>query len=675
MSRFQKLRRLSAAVLSVAVMAGNVGTVGSLPAVSAAAVPSAGPQDAKEVERFADAFFSKPEIKEQLAGASVAVVKGDRVLLNKGYGYADVEKQQPVDPDRTVFRVASVSKVITATAVMQLAEQGKIELNKELSAYLGDVRIPNETDTPLTMRHLLTNSTGFAYGDTSESATQDLTREAPLKQYVLENAPTVVRKPGAFYRYDNLGFTIQGYVVEQVSGQPFGTYIQEHIYKPLGMANSDFRLTPQLMQQLAVPYNQLGEAIPAYATVPTELPGGGMLSTSSDMAKFMMAHLGGGSLHGAEILRAETAAEMQRPQLAIHPSLPNMAYGFEYATQQNYNGRYVIEKAGDLEGYHTGMWLLPEEKVGLFVTVNKDFEIRTPLLEAFMDHYYPEEAAPPAPSASSASSPGALTELEGTYSDLRNRMWTTRIRVEDGKLRVQDPLGDHVLTELEPLLFQDEEGNKAAFKPDGAGSVQAFYYDRKSDSWAEKMAAPLPFPDVAADSPFGAYIDHLRQLKVLDDHDKQGEELFRPEQPITREEFVAWFIRWAGIAPSRQKPVFTDLGDSPYIEEIQAAYEFGLIQGSDEDKFNPQGTLTRQEAAALVWRMAFGYLHAEPKEAELSGVTDSWAEEGVRYVVAKQLYGSDVVQGPGGASDYRSRQPMLRQEAAALLSRFADHLF
>ncbi|MFD3262227.1 serine hydrolase domain-containing protein [Paenibacillus lentus] len=247
----------------------------------------------------------------------------------------------------------------------------------------------------------------------------------------------VIRKPGEFYRYDNLGFTFQGYAIEQVTGKPFGTYVQDHIFKPLGMENSYLRLTPEITKELAVPYNQIGEAIPTYATVPTEYPGGGMLSTGSDMANFMMAHLVDGKLGNATILKKETAAEMHKPQLAIHEKLPNMAYGFEYASQQHYNGQYMIEKSGDMAGYHSNMWLIPNEKVGVFVTTNKDFEFRTPLLEAFMNHYYPSKGGSQAPLERSKHS---LADFEGTYSDLRNRMWTSHIRSEDGKLIVKDRL-------------------------------------------------------------------------------------------------------------------------------------------------------------------------------------------------------------------------------------------
>jgi len=162
-------------------------------------------------------------------------------------------------------------------------------------------------------------------------------------------------------------------------------------------------------------------------------------------------------------------------------------------------------------------------------------------------------------------------------------------------------------------------------------------------------------------------------LKVIDD--RSGDNRFQPAQAITREQFIGWFIRWAGVSPSKSTPAFIDISDSSFAKEIQAAYELGVIQKPENGKFHPQELLTRQEAATIIWRMAFNHVGTSPKEARLSGSTDTWAREGVQFVIAKQLFGSEVVQGKDGTFDYRSKQPMLKQEAAAMLSTFADNLF
>ncbi|MCR8979738.1 serine hydrolase domain-containing protein [Brevibacillus laterosporus] len=186
-----------------------------------AKMESFGPTDSKEVERFADQFFNRPQIQDKLAGAAFVVVKDDQVLFKKGYGYADVEKKRSVDPDSTVFRMASVSKVFTSTAVMQLVEQNKIDPNTDVQAYLRDFNISNKTGKKLTLDHLMTHMTGFDYPDSLFSADRSPEKHYPLDDFVKQTAPNIVHNPGEMYRYDNYAFNLQGYIVQNISGVPF----------------------------------------------------------------------------------------------------------------------------------------------------------------------------------------------------------------------------------------------------------------------------------------------------------------------------------------------------------------------------------------------------------------------------------------------------------------------
>ncbi len=653
-------------MMIVLVLGTGSGAVG--PWSVEASAEGAGKLVKSKVEQFADDFFHDPMIQEMMAGAVFVVVQGEDVVLKKGYGMANMEKGEPFDPDHTVFRVASVSKAITATAVMQLVEQGKLDLHEDMNTYL-DFNIPNKTDTPLTMRNLLTNATGFAFGDTSDLVSFDMKQDIPLGQYMADHIPEVVYTPGEYYRYDNHGFNLQGYVVEHVSGVPFHDYVSSRIFEPLGMMDSDFLLTEQLTERLAAAYDVEGQPIPTYTMIPAVHPAGGMLSTGADMAKFMMAHLSSGKLGDTRILQEETAREMHKPQLYAHPDLPNMAYGFEFSQQQVYNGHTVVEKGGDVNGYHTGMWLLPEEEVGVFVSVNKDIEFRSELFGAFMDRFYPGEASTP---AYEQPQQPALSAFEGIYGDLRNRMWTSRVRAVEDKLQVEDPFGVHILTRIDGNLFEDEHGVRAAFKLDDSMNVTAYYYDLKSDSWARKLPEPERYADVEQGHAYADYIYHLRQLDVIGD--QNGDQRFRPEEQLTRGEFISWFIRWTGIALSTNPFVFTDIADSPYAREIQTAYEFGLIAGQPDGTYQPDRLLTRQEAAAIARRLSVLHLYAEAIEAQPDGETDAWALEGVRFVIEKQLYGPEVMKSEDGTVMYESKRPMLRQEAAALLSLFADNL-
>ncbi|KIV53291.1 pilus assembly protein [Aneurinibacillus migulanus] len=626
-----------------------------------------GPTDAKEVEEFADTFFSQPHIKDQLAGAVFVIVKDGKILLKKGYGYADLEKKILADPDRTVFPVASISKVFTATGIMQLVEQGKINLDEDIQTYLGDVKLKNKTDYPLTMKHLLTHTTGFDFTDTLESA-QHRPEPLPLDKYVKENMSTVIRKPGEAFRYDNFASMLQGYILQNVSGKSFNQYITENIYQPLEMKNSSFLLTPEIKAKLATGYNAANKPFPVYTSNPIEQPEGGMFSTGKDMAAFMMAHLNKGTIEGHKILDKDTAEMMQSIHYAIHPKLPNMAYGFETYYHSSHNNQFVIGKGGDLPGAHSWMWLLPEQRVGGFIVFNKDIDFREELFKAFMDRYYP---MPKKEQKYVASTQEQLKRFEGVYRDLRVNPWVTKITAtQQGQLLAEDPMGKNTLRQVEPLLFKDEEGTLLAFKETDDGRVAYLQYHNPV-SLAERLPASKQFSDVPTVHPYAAYIKDVQQFGVLPG-DTDG--FFYPEAPVTRAEFVGELIRLIGVRASTHPVIFTDTKNNKYAKEIQAAVEANAIKGVTKNTFEPNRPITRQEAAAIIWGVSQALIDAQPADAPLAGEVDPWAIQAVKYAAANKLYGPEVTSSEKGMVDYKAKKPLLRQEAAALFYTYARHM-
>ncbi|MGO4696742.1 serine hydrolase [Paenibacillus sp. 2TAB26] len=662
MLMFQQ-RRKSRKAWAPALLAATIAfSAISFPAKSVEAAGATGPKDAKEVEAFVDEFFKRPEVASSLAGSAVVVVGNDKVLLNKGYGYADVESKKPVDPDKTMFRIASISKVFTATAVMQLVEEGKIDLDQDVSPYLKGVTIPNKTGSKLTMRHLLTHTTGFDKTDvlTAPDATR---KDYPLEQYIKENLPTIVRKPGAAYRYDNLAFNYQGLIVQNVTGKPFEQVIDEQIFHPLQMTNSDFRMTDKVLENLATGYNQLKEPWPQYQLTPTIAPDGGMFATGTDMSKFMLAQLNGGKLGENRILQENTVKEMQRVQVGIHSEIPNMALGFEMFFQEHFNGETVIGKGGDLEGYHSWMWLLPEQKVGGFVVTNSDAsDIREQLFAAFMDHYYPKtEKERPAIALTKAQ----LARFEGSYQYLRAPLVYYKVKAEDGYLSVAGPNSTRKLKPVGELLFQDEDGKLGAFKRDEAGNISYFYY-LLIDAWCERITPSPNYSDVPRNHP---YADDIYTLRDLGGVLNQTSTLFEPEGNTTRAQFAAQIVRLAGITKSHQSSKFTDLKAHPYESEIQTLLEIHVLSGTSAQRFEPDRTITREEAAVIIYRLS-RFLGFPPIPAKLSGKTSAWAEEAVQFIVGARLYGPEIKTTDKG-TDFRSRDPLLNKEAAVILNRFA----
>lgn len=617
----------------------------------------------ESVEKFADSYFSRPDVKEQLKGALFLVVKDGKVLLNKGYGYADVATKKPIDPDSTVFRMASISKVFTATAVMQLVEQGKIDLDRDISEYMGGITIPNKTGSPLTMKHLLTHTTGYDYTNGGAA-----TRDVSLERYVKENIPTVIRKPGDAYGYDNIAFVQQGYIVQNVSKLPFETYMKEHILKPLGMDKSDFAMSADVQKNLAKGYDPNGNEIPMYDNTPYIDPTGGLFSTGSDMAKFMIAMLNGGKLGDTQILKEETSQTMKSFQFGIHPKLPVMSYGFESFLNHLHNGQVVIGKGGDLDGAHSWMWMLPEHKVGAIVIVNGEtIDPRIELFATFMQQFYPDQRS--AATAKLQPLQESSSRFEGTYRNLRNPMAISSVTADqDGTLTVQDQMGTHKLMQLEPLLFQDEQGMKAGFKEDNSGEISYFYYN-SPDSFSEKLPNPEQYHDVPANHPYASSIYLLSKLQNVND---DSPNTFRSEEAITRAEFVQMLVQIGGFQLSKQPVQFTDSANHPLASEIQTAVENIGVTGLQDGRFEPDRAITRQEAASLAWRLAQMHQSAEPQNAKLTGEQpSSWARDAVQFVAAAKLFGPEVNIGTDGAINYEPTRPMLRQEAAAMLAQLA----
>lgn len=635
--------------------------------------PHTGSAQTQEAEEFADRFFEQEKVAGQLAGAVVVLVKDNKILLQKGYGFADVAAQTPMSADTSVFRVASISKLFTATSVMQLAEQGEVDLHRDINDYLGGMIIPNQTGKALTMEHLLTHTSGFDYTDSVGGAGSDI----PNAQFIREHMPTVVRVPGEAYRYDNYAYNLQGYIVERLSGKPFGDYVQERIFRPLGMESSSFRLTPELRKHLVTPYTAALAPIPEYPSTPAEAPDGGMFSTGADMAKFMLAQLNGGQAEGGGILTPGSIDSMQSIHHQIHADVPGSGYGFESFYQEHYNGQRVIGKGGDLPGYHSWMWLLPEQKAGGFVIFNRDgADLRGAFFKAFMDHYYP--AAPEA-LPTGASSPSELESLSGMYQDLRLPFWIIQVSTDDrGQLIITDPYGRHVLREKEPLLFVDEDGNKAAFQINSNGSQYASY--RKMDSWFKEVPNAEGFEDVGSGHPYASWINEASQLGLI--VGKEGK--LSPETAMTRAEFVASLMQLTGLPPSSSPAGLFEAQsnssqDNPSVEGYaRRAVEVGFVQGREgTEDYALDAAITRQEAAVFMWRaamMAGVPVSPAPAADELSGEIDDWALDAVKYVVKSRMFGPDVLHLQNGLIDYRSREPMLRQEAMALLVEFCKKI-
>ncbi|WP_313804594.1 serine hydrolase domain-containing protein [Sphingobium sp.] len=419
-----------------------------------------------DADAWLDGFLPYALQQADIAGAAVVIVKDGQVLTARGFGYADVAARKAVDPDLTLFRPGSVSKLFTWTAVMQLVEQGKIDLDADVNRYL-DFKIPPFRGRPITMRDLMTHTPGF--GDVFKDGIRSTGDVPPLGAVLRRMLPDRIFAPGTTPAYSNYGCALAGYIVERVSGMPFNIYVEHNIFWPLGMAHSTFRqpLPPKL-----APFMSKGYVIASQSPQPFELvsipPAGGLSASASDMAKFMMALLN----HGAGLMRPETARQMLAPTNVVLPGLNRMALGFY---EQQVNGLSAVGHAGDLNRAHAYLWLLPAQNTGVFVVMNsagatesESFDIRLGLFQAFGDRYFPVPARAPL-ELSTAKAHAKL--LVGNYSlsrgsftnfiDAANFLRQTHIGLdEDGRPQVPYDFSSrpHKWIEIAPFLWQDAYG-------------------------------------------------------------------------------------------------------------------------------------------------------------------------------------------------------------------------
>lgn len=378
------------------------------------------PLERSEVERLLDRVIAAQLAAEGIAGAAVAVVADGRVVAVKGYGMANFDAGAAVDPERTLFRVGSISKLFVWTAVMQLVEQGRLDLDADVNRYL-DFEIPNRLHGraakggagPITLKHLMSHSAGF------EDVPADLfhlhqEQALPLGQYIRTHIPARVFPPGEVSSYSNYGSALAGYIVERVSGMPFEKYVEQFIFSPLQMTRSTFRqpVDPGLAEDVASGYRwadgQFIEGDFVYALGPA----GGMSGTAADMARFMLAHLQGGMLDGRRILSDESARRMHAPLFAQHPAVDGMAHGF---LEQTYNGRRVLSHMGSVLIFNSGLYLLPEANVGLFVSYNGGSHLQPMgLFRKFMNEFFTGADAV----ASGADGEGSRAGVSGAQDEV-----------------------------------------------------------------------------------------------------------------------------------------------------------------------------------------------------------------------------------------------------------------
>jgi CubicO group peptidase (beta-lactamase class C family) len=452
--------------------------------VTASSPAAAAPALAKpDLDAWLDGYMPYALKAAGIPGAVVVVVKDGQPLTERGFGYSDVKAAKPVDPENTLFRPGSVSKLFTWTAVMQLVQEGKLDLDKDVNTYL-DFQIPHKAGKPVTLRNLMTHTGGFAetvkwlilYGKK-----QPVSLRTALTRWI----PDQIYAPGEVPAYSNYGASLAGYIVQRVSGEPFEQYVQRHIFAPAGMNHSSFQQPlPANLDGLMSKAYKPGSAEPQPYEVIALSPAGALASSGGDMGRFMIAHLGNKLLNPAT--SKLMYADANRPFSNLHA----MALGFYH---EDRNGLSIVGHGGDTVFFHSDLHLIPDKNVGLYISMNSvgkagaAHALREQLLEQFVDRYFPAPQ-PNLPTASTAKAHGAAMSGHYVSSRAGGFNWfraialigeTTVATDKDNYLVVSsitDPSGTpRKWREVGPWLWQEVNGSELLQAiPNGKGGVKMF---------------------------------------------------------------------------------------------------------------------------------------------------------------------------------------------------------
>lgn len=430
-----------------------------------------------EFEQFLDEQIQPHLDKGVLSHVSVALVYNGKLVLSKGYGFADITTDQKLDPSVHLIRPGSVAKLFTWIAVMQLSEKGLIDLDADINSYL-DFTIPQHPSGAVTMRHLMTHRAGF------EDVLRDLMANQPeqlisneewLKRWVPERVFAVNTVPA----YSNYGAALAGYIVERISKKPFEQYVGQHIFQPLGMHNSSFHqpLPDALAGQVAKIYDQSGSALMPYDYI-SPIPAGALSATAHDMGLFIAAFLAGDSTGSTPLINDHTRQHMLSYSAPHVDGMNAMSLGFIRGDEQ---GQQIWGHSGNTRSYHSHLMLVPEFGSGLFVSVAsaagraQAYALREALTSAFVKNYLPAKTIAALPHTDPMGAKKRAEEVEGYYQSSRasfssllaltQPMYRLKVTATDaGDLMLagynKEDKSPWLWREVQPYLWQQVDGKE-----------------------------------------------------------------------------------------------------------------------------------------------------------------------------------------------------------------------
>jgi CubicO group peptidase (beta-lactamase class C family) len=454
--------------------------------VALAAAAPARADIAGQVAAIVDPLVESSLEESGAPGAAFVFVHGGRIAYARGYGLADIERRDPVDAARTVWPIASITKAVTAMAVLQLVDSGDVDLDTDVNRYLKRLQVPSGAYPPLTLRHLLSHTGGL---DELPGRQFDGRDGQDLATFLRERLVRY-RAPGALTAYSTYGILLAALVLEDASARDFDTYLRENLFGPAGMA------TARVMNQrgdergVATPYaieDGRAEAMPYewYRSTPTS----SVVASAEDMGRLLLVHLAGGRAGTKRVLSERLTLAMHTQEATLHQDIPGWSLGMQ---MDEVNGRTIAEHGGDIGGFSALLVVIPEEDAGFFlVNHGEGSDLRFAVKDALIERLYPAKAPPVVPTPRPADA-ARLSEYAGNYlssiacrSCPRDPGSVFELRATpDGTLSLW---GQRWIPLPERDLFVRDDGKrKLGFARDAAGRVAAV----SAGSW--RVADRLP---------------------------------------------------------------------------------------------------------------------------------------------------------------------------------------
>lgn len=486
--------------------------LGALCCTAAASVSTSSAQEVPgSLERWVDSAVVESMTGDRIPGAAVALVRDGRIALAKGYGLADVTEDRPVTADGTIFRIGSVSKVLTALALTRLIDRGEVDLDTPIGRYLSGDEATALNDQPIVVRHLLTHTAGFDQTGLGRKAEDPSTR--PTLAAFVRDELRPIREPGVVAVYDTYGISLAGLLLERISGLPFAEHMRRHVFAPLGMHDSWVEVPDRDRERLATGYGlEEGELVPQPYEWYVTLPASSIDATVMDMARLLRALLG----QGAALLSPEMAERVRSERLFSYGDMGAFSWGFWEEKREGYR---ALHHGGVMFGYSSELYMVPEAGIGFFVAYNRDFEtgpparLREAMTDLLYDRFLPERAGREPPSVPTVRVDGdrfagAYGSTVACYTCEEGDGWpisTLTVSAEEPGILSLYGGRARFLAEQELVFRSAARGSEIRFLQDSSGDVRYLVQGPNSfvkldDSlltrvlgtgWAERPAHPL----------------------------------------------------------------------------------------------------------------------------------------------------------------------------------------